>query len=125
MGTIARFPKRDGKVGASESSATHGGVAPAVRAVFEKRLSEGYVDVAPGSGSWVKGARVAFIHVFYAPDGRIATHESFKFSDGERSVRATPEEHTYDADSFALHAKEWNLDVGRRESLSSVVNSWK
>jgi len=93
--------------------------------VFEKRVEEGYTEVAFGGGDWVGNQRIVRLWAFFHPKGKIATYEHPKFDDGSHIMRGNPFEAKYSQRKFQKHLREFQIKLGAKSELAEVVNNWE
>ena len=109
--------------------------------IFDKRLKEGYTEVALGSGEWVSAPagseqRIVKLFVFYHPNGKVATYEHPKANHGFGNIHGQPFEAEYNTkrtligklfgtnsfkDSFENHLKEFKIALGEKGDLAEIV----
>lgn len=90
--------------------------------LFAKRQSEGFTEVAFGSGDWVDSERIVAIWAFYNQQGNtIATYEHPKSDDGCHTVRGLPFEATYTPKEFEARCAERRIKMGSRHNLAELV----
>ncbi len=113
---------------AYRTTGTHGFMTDIEKDVLEKRLEEGYEEIAFGRGAWVGEHRIVGIYAFYHPDGRIATYENPKFMGGGygmHAVRAPSFEAEYTREGFAKHIKKHAIRFDKKKNLGKVVRTWE
>jgi len=94
------------------------------REIFQKRLVEGYIEAAFGSGEWVGEYRIVRLWIFFKPDGAVATYEHPK-ADQEGGLRhGQPVEVIYSMAEFQLYVKKWLIKFGQKVSLADIVERW-
>lgn len=94
------------------------------REIFERRLREGYINVAFGSGEWVGDSRIVRLWVFYGSSGEIATYEHPK-ADQEGGMRhGQPFEATYSAIAFRSYVEKWRITLGPKMGLAELLKIW-
>ena len=96
------------------------------RDFFEHMLQEGYTRVAFGKGPQIDGERVVGMFVFYHPDGRVSTQETWK-GDVSRldptKMRGYKQE-TYKPKEFRNFVSKMRIGLSERKSLLDVVKEW-
>ena len=96
------------------------------RDIFEKRLQEGYTEIAFGNGPWVKNQRIVVLFVFYHPNGEVATYEHPKFINEGHTVRGKPHEEKYNQKKFNKLKEKWDLKVDdKKHNLKEILEEWK
>ena len=95
--------------------------------IFKKRLNDGYIDVAFGSGEWVNGERIVRLFVFYHPKNffGIATYEHPKFDFEGSTIHGKPFESVYTKRGFERHSKKFKIQVGPKTGLANIVKDWE
>ena len=95
------------------------------REVSEKRLREGYVEIAFGSGEWVNDFRIVRLWVFFHPNGNIATYEHPKLMEPSmRTYHGAPFEAQYSERQFDAYKQKHQITVGRKWSLGEILERW-
>jgi hypothetical protein len=99
------------------------------KSIFEKRVEEGYSEVAFGGGRWFgkengDDERMVAIWVFYHPDGRIATYEHPKYHDGIASYYGNKFEAEYTQDQFQEHMRKYMITLEVTTGLVELVENW-
>ena len=99
------------------------------RGVFERRLDQGYTEVAYGTGEWVKGmhseTKVNAVMVFYHPKDKIATYEFTRHRSPDESWTDEPYEDNYEPEEFGDYLLENRIYLHPKQSLADIVDSWK
>lgn len=95
------------------------------RNVFEKRLKEGYKELAFGGGEWVGDERIVRLFVFFNPNGRVATLQTPKALTPDGHTRRGRIEAEYTAKEFEDYMKEWKIKLGNKTSLEDIVKKWE
>lgn len=104
------------------------------KSIFEKRLNEGFTEIAFGRGPWkevespglILDVRIVAIYVFYHPSGKIATFEHPKARDCNLMAHhGEPFEAEYNQLTFHEHKKDYKLNLGEKIDLAEIVQSWE
>jgi len=96
---------------------------------YQKRFDEGYTQAALGYGEWVPGGfdriRLLNIHVFYHPDGRIATVETPKQQDrdGHSLHGGGSYEAEYTKKEFEAHVEKYKVTLCEKQDLTKILTS--
>ena len=97
--------------------------------IFEKRVREGYTEVAFGRGEWCPGTLVNFRIVglwsFYHTDGRIATYEHPKQEFDSHTSHGKPFEAEYTPQEFQDYIKRLRIQLSSKSSLKDLVDQWE
>lgn len=94
--------------------------------IFEKRVREGYTEVAFGGGDWVGDQRIVSLWAFYHPNGRIATYEHPKSMTLDcHTVRGRPFEAEYTKRKFQKHLQKFKIRLGEGSGLAQLVENWE
>lgn len=92
--------------------------------VFEKRVNQGFREVAFGDGNWIEGEKVPAVFVFYHPDGRVGTYGHLKFQDERthETYHGKPSEIDFaNLGEFERYCDEKGIRITRgRENLEDV-----
>jgi len=95
------------------------------REFFEKKMSQGYTQVAFGSGKWIKGERIVGIFAFYHPNGRVATLETPKCDFERSTVRGKAFEDLYwSPKTFGKHVLKKQITMSDKTDLTDIVNTF-
>lgn len=94
--------------------------------VFEKRLKEGYRDVAFGRGIYIDNQKISVIWAFYHPDKKIATYEHPKSFDPflGLSKMGSPFEEEYSEEKFKEYTENKKITLSNKIDLEDVVEKW-
>ena len=99
------------------------------RKYFTKKLSEGYIEMAPGSGDWVPNdsgygeSRIAYLLAFYHPDGKVFAFERGKERLSQGSSRHTgPFEKEYTEEEFRKHLDNFQIEMSNRKNLEKAIS---
>ena len=93
---------------------------------FEKRVRDGYTEVAYGGGDWVGNQRIVRLWAFYHPDGSIATYEHPKgMTPDMHTIRGQPFEAEYTEREFQEHLENFRIKIGPKTGLKKLVENWE
>lgn len=120
------------------------------REIFEKRLQEGYTEVAFGKGLWIEKPdmfgtyldfRFPFLHftppaivaqripslfAFYHPNGKIAILEHRKIEDYTgHTAHVGIRETVYNKKRFERHLNEWSVKLEEKTTLVEILEKWQ
>ena len=103
------------------------------RKYFQKKLDEGYSEVAFGSGPYITSPsgflqkRMVGMFAFFHPDGRIVTYETVKqWLEWESDPhRGHPPESQYNAKTFEERCKDFQVSLSEKATLADVVADWE
>jgi len=91
---------------------------------FERRLQEGYAEVAFGMGR--RGRSDLCLFAFYHPNGTIATYEhpaTMPFWSG--LVKQGTIEKEYNGEGFQRLTDSYGIEMSVRVNLEDTVNNWE
>lgn len=100
------------------------------RGVFERKLEEGYNEVAFGGGAWICGERIAALWAFYKPKRwfrreRVSTLQYYEFiTPDEDNMRSDPFEKTYSLKKFMKYISTVKIKMDEKRSLSEILETW-
>ncbi|GEM_PF-3952803 len=90
--------------------------------ILERRLQEGYTEIATGRGEWVHDQKIVGVFIFYHPDGRITSYEHPKFRAENRIHTGIPFEKTYpSSDDLQRHCNLFRIQLNEKSSLAELV----
>lgn len=94
--------------------------------IFEKRLKEGYEEVAFGRGKCVNNEIISALWVFYNTN-KIATYEYPKFikSPEISPCKGPPYEKEYSKQEFEEYLRDKKIFLSKKISLEEIINKWE
>jgi hypothetical protein len=96
--------------------------------IFERRLNEGYTEVAHGSGEWIGDNRIVALWAFFHPKRffrKVATHQHPKgYFDGH-TFHGKPFETAYTEKGFKKYCENNKIVLGERQDLAKIVKIWE
>lgn len=99
--------------------------------VFERRVREGYTEVAFGDWNCIYNQLSVRLWAFYHPDGRIVTYEHLVIGDRlsggvTYSVTGKQFEAEYNEKELQKHLNEFQVKrLSAKSGLAEVVENWK
>jgi len=87
--------------------------------IFDRRIKEGYTEVALCSGGWIGNQRLAIVWVFYHPDGRLAVYERLKLKRINGSeIPVVGNEMECSEEEFRRYAEKYKIRIGAKTKLT-------